>query len=407
MKLLYYLISSILIASGCRASGNEQSSGGLPEVLSGLDVLVAKRFAPLEGAKVGVITNYTGVDRRGQSIIELFASSDEFQLEAIFSPEHGLKGIIEGEYSSQRFENSGIPVYSLYGRVRKPRPEWLRGLDALVFDIQDIGTRFYTYITTMSLCMQAAAEQEIRFYVLDRPNPVSGLAVEGPVVEKELQGNFIAYYPIPVRHGMTVGELALLFNEEFGIGACLEVIRMQGWRRAMYYDDTGMKWINPSPNMRTLDAAILYPGLGITEAANFSVGRGTDFPFEIYGAPYVDGRLLARELNSAGVAGIEFRDTVFTPASHKFEGIRCGGVRAAITARDSLQTLKAGMHLLSALSRLYPDTFDMSRIDRWIGRGDVKKRLAAGEPVELIMASWNRELEEFKKVRKKYLLYEN
>ena len=407
MKLLCCLILLILIASGCLASGNEQNSGGRPEVLSGLDVLVAKSFAPLKGAKVGVITNHTGVDRRGQSIIELFSRSDEFQLEAIFSPEHGLKGIIEGEYLSQHVENSGIPFYSLYGRVRKPRVEWLRGLDALVFDIQDIGTRFYTYITTMSLCMQAATEQEIRFYVLDRPNPVSGLAVEGPVLEKELQGDFIAYHPIPVRHGMTVGELALLFNEKFGIGAPLEVIRMQGWRRWMYYDDTGMKWVNPSPNMRNLDAAILYPGLGITEAANFSVGRGTDLPFEIYGAPYVDGRLLARELNSAGVAGIEFRDTVFVPASHKFEGMRCGGVRAAITARDSLQSLMAGMHLLSALSRLYPDTFDMSRIDRWIGRSDVKKRLAAGEPVEVIMASWSRELEEFKRTRKKYLLYEN
>jgi len=407
LRFLDCLIVTILIASGCRAGGNEQSSGDRPKVLNGLDVLIAERFAPLKGARVGLITNQTGVDRRGESIIELFSRSDEIQLEAVFSPEHGLKGIIEGEYSPQSQEQSDIPVYSLYGDVRKPRSEWLRGLDALVFDIQDIGTRFYTYITTMALCMQAAAEEGIGFYVLDRPNPVGGLAVEGPVLEKELTGDFIAYYPIPVRHGMTVGELALLFNQEFGIGARLEVIRMQGWRRAMYYDDTGMKWTDPSPNMRSLDAAILYPGLGISEAANFSVGRGTDLPFEIYGAPYVDGSLLARELNSAGVAGIEFRDTVFVPGSYRFKGMRCGGVRAAITARDSLKSVKAGMYLLSALSRLYPDTFDMSRIDRWIGRSDVKERLAAGEPVEKIMAGWSRELEEFKRLRKKYLLYEN
>lgn len=407
MRLLDCLLVAILISSGCRAGANEQSSGNRPKVLSGLDVLVSERFAPLRGAKVGVITNQTGIDRHGESIIELFSSSDVFQLEAIFSPEHGLKGVIEGEYSSQGVETKGIPVYSLYGEVRKPRPEWLRGLDALVFDIQDIGTRFYTYITTMALCMQAAAEEDISFYVLDRPNPVGGLAVEGPVVEKELQGDFIAYYPIPVRHGMTVGELALLFNHEFGISAPLEVIRMQGWQRAMYFDDTGMKWVNPSPNMRSLDAAILYPGLGITEAANFSVGRGTDLPFEIYGAPYVDGVLLARQMNSAGLTGIEFRDTVFVPSSHRFEGMRCGGVHAVITARDSLHSLKAGMHFLSTLSHLYADTFDMSRTDRWTGRSDVKTRLAACELVETIMASWTHELEEFKSLRKKYLLYEN
>ena len=407
MKLLHCLILSIIVASGCRADENEPGCVERAPVLSGLDVLIEEGFAPLEGAKVGVITNHTGVDRHGRSIIEIFSRCDKFQLAAVFSPEHGLKGIIEGEYSSQHLENSGIPVYSLYGRERKPMPEWLRGLDALVFDIQDIGTRFYTYITTMALCMQAAAGQGITFYVLDRPNPVGGLAVEGPVVEKKLRGDFIAYYPIPVRHGMTVGELALLFNREFGIGASLEVIRMKGWRRAMYFDDTEMLWIDPSPNMRSLEAAILYPGLGISEAANLSVGRGTGLPFEIYGAPYVDGRLLARELNSAAVAGIEFRDTVFVPESHKFEGMRCEGVRAVVTARDSLQSLRAGMHFLSALCRLYPGTFDMSRIERWIGRDDVKKRLAEGEPPDSIVASWGRELEEFKKLRKKYILYEN
>jgi len=396
------LFLSVLFGAAITLWGN---TVGNPPVMTGLDVLIAGEFAQLKGLNVGLVTNHTGRDSRGISIIELFAQREDLHLSAVFTPEHGLEGTLEGEYSSHRLREGNLPVYSLYGKVRKPHPEWLEGLDALVFDIQDIGTRFYTYITTMALCMQAAAESGLRFFVLDRPNPVGGLLVEGPVLEEDLRGEFIAYYPIPVRHGMTVGELALLFNREFGIGAELQVVQMKGWRRWMYFDDTGLRWRNPSPNMRSLSAALLYPGLGIAESTNLSVGRGTEIPFELYGAPYVDGVRLARELNRADLEGVVFRDTVFVPAVSKFKNERCGGVRAVITDRKAFRSLKAGMHLLSTLKRLYPQTFDLSKIDLWIGRKDVKELIAEGVEVDKIMSMWEEDLKRFKKLRRKYLLY--
>jgi len=381
------------------------SSKACEKVSTGLEVLAAEDFARLRGLRLGVVTNHTGVDRQGRSLIDLLLGRKDLQLLAIFAPEHGLSGKLEGAYGSSRLERSRLSVYSLYGETRKPRQEWLEDLDALVFDIQDIGTRFYTYGTTMALCMKAAAEAGIEFFVLDRPNPIGGIVVEGPVLEKALQGNFIAYYPIPVRHGMTLGELARMFNGEFGIRVSLKVVAMRGYRRAMYYDQTSLPWVDPSPNMRSLAAAVLYPGPGIAEATNLSVGRGTGIPFEVYGAPYLDGALLAEELNGIGIEGVTFRDTAFVPASHKFKGELCGGVRAVVTDRRAFRPLAAGMYLLSVLKRLYPDTYDLSNIDLWIGRRDVKERIAAGESVEKIMEDWREGLQEFLAVREKYLLY--
>lgn len=377
-----------------------------PAVISGLDVLESRGFQPLQGLRVGVITNHTGVNRAGVSIIELLRKAPGVSLRAVFAPEHGLKGIIEGEYGSSFLDGDSLPVFSLYGETRKPRAEWLKGLDVLVFDIQDIGTRFYTYISTMALAMQAAAAAGIEFMVLDRPNPVGGVLVEGPLLEESLRGDFIAYYPIPVRHGMTVGELAGLFNEEFGIGVGLTVIPTQGWRRGMFYDQTGLGWIDPSPNMRSLRAALLYPGLGIAEATNLSVGRGTDIPFELYGAPWVDGPRLARALNGAGLKGIEFKDTTFTPVSHVFQGRTCHGVRATVTDRQTFLSLDAGLHLLAGLKRHHPERFDLSKIDRWIGRKDVKTLLAEGVPVEEIVRGWQPDLRKFMAVRERHLIYE-
>lgn len=376
-------------------------------VKTGLDMLVEQGFAPLAGMRVGVVTNHTGIDRQGRAVYSLLATHPDVELAAVFAPEHGLEGIIEGEYESGRLGGGSMTVHSLYGENRKPPQEWLAGLDALVFDIQDIGTRFYTYITTMALCMQAASEAGVRFYVLDRPNPVAGVAVEGPVLEQSLSGHFIAYYPIPVRHGMTVGELALLFNTEFGIGADLSVIEMDGWRRSMYFDSTGLAWIDPSPNMRSLNAAILYSGLGISEATNISVGRGTAIPFELYGAPFIDGAALAAELNLAGLEGVTFKDTTFTPVSHVFPNIACGGIRATVTGRDKFDSVLTGLHLLSALEKLYPREFELERIDRWIGRKDTKNQLERGVPVEKIIAGWQDDLEWFKKTRAEYLIYSN
>ncbi|MBW7996922.1 MAG: DUF1343 domain-containing protein [Candidatus Glassbacteria bacterium] len=400
------LLMAAWAASACSATAESESAPARNKVvMTGLDILVKDEFAQFAGLRVGAVTNHTGVDSRGRPLYRLLSAEPDVELAAVFAPEHGLEGVLEGEYESAKAGGSGLTVHSLYGLERKPRREWLDGLDALVFDIQDIGTRFYTYISTMALCMQAAAENGITFYVLDRPNPVGGLSVEGPVLEESLRGDFIAYYPIPVRHGMTVGELARLFNDEFGIGADLHVVRMDGWRRGMYYDRTGLAWIDPSPNMRSLSAAILYPGLGISEATNLSVGRGTDIPFELYGAPYVDGVALAARLNSAGLAGVSFRDTTFTPESHVFPGRACGGVRAVLTDREAFNSVEAGLHLLNALERLYPDKFDLERIDRWIGRRDVKRQLEDGVPVERIIAAWQDELERFKQTRAKYLIY--
>jgi len=374
-------------------------------VRTGLDVLENQGFRELKGLKVGLVTNQTGIDSRGVSNIELLSLCPEIKLAALFTPEHGLKGTVEGDYSSGRLEGRDIPVYSLYGDTRRPRPEWLQGLDILVFDIQDIGTRFYTYISTMALCMQAAAEARVHFLVLDRPNPIGGLVVEGPVLEKELTGNFIAYYPIPVRHGMTIGELALFFNSEFGIGSDLEVVRMENWRRSMFFDQTGLSWINPSPNMKTLDAALLYPGLGIAEATNLSVGRGTELPFELYGAPYVDSRLLAKELNGKNLEGIRFKDTTFVPSAYKFSGQRCQGIRATVTDRTAFRSLRAGLYLLSSLQKLFPKDFDISGIDLWIGRKEVKEMIKKGADVDKIISGWEEDLNNFMKLREKYLLY--
>ncbi len=400
---LYLLSLMALFTQGCLHEAG--STTRPPGVSTGLEVLEAEDFARLKGLKLGVVTNHTGVDSQGNSIIDLLLGKEDIRLLAIFAPEHGLSGKLEGAYNSSRLEGGELTVYSLYGETRKPRLQWLEHLDALVFDIQDIGTRFYTYSTTMALCMKAAAEADIRFFVLDRPNPIGGLAVEGPVLEKSLQGNFIAYYPIPVRHGMTMGELACLFNEEFGIGASLEVVEMRGYHRAMYYDQTSLPWVDPSPNMRSLTAAFLYPGPGIAEATNLSVGRGTGLPFELYGAPYVDGDRLAEELNGIGIEGATFKDTTFTPVSHKYQGELCGGVRAVVTDRGRFRSLFAGMHLLSVLKKLYPERFDLSNIDRWIGRKEVKERIARAESVEKIIKDWQKDLEKFLDVREKYLLY--
>ncbi len=402
--LLLIAILQVIACSATEAEVDEQQRTS--QVLTGLDMLVRQDFGPLAGMRVGVVTNHTGADSRGRPLYSLLAKHPDVELAAIFAPEHGLKGVIEGEYESGGLDGaSGMTIHSLYGKNRKPPQEWLSGLDAIIFDIQDIGTRFYTYITTMALCMQAAAEAGVKIYVLDRPNPVTGTAIEGPVLEQSLAGHFIAYYPIPVRHGMTVGELALMFNAEHAIGADLRVVEMSGWRRSMYYDSTGLAWIDPSPNMRSLNAAILYPGLGISEATNISVGRGTAIPFELYGAPFVDSKALAAQLNAAALEGVEFRDTTFTPVSHVFPGKKCGGIRATVTDRDKFDSVLTGLHLLAALQKLYPDKFELERIDRWVGRKDTREQLERGVPVAEIISGWQSELEQFKKTRENYLIY--
>ncbi len=396
---LIFCLGALLCAPACQARPQTAP------VLTGLDVLEADSFQALAGKRVGVVTNHTGRDRAGRSIVDLLSACPQVKLAALFAPEHGLWGKLDREYSDSSTAEGALPVYSLYGKTRKPERRWLEGLDILVFDIQDIGTRFYTYSTTLALCMQAAAEADIEVLVLDRPNPIGALSVEGPVLEKALCGNFIAYYPIPVRHGLTLGELAELYNTEFGIGAKLNVVKMQGWSRGMLWDDTGFTWINPSPNMRSPRAALLYPGLGIAEATNLSVGRGTEAPFEIYGAPWITSPGLADSLNAAGLIGVIFSDTAFIPVDYVFKGQACRGVRATVTDPGRFESLKAGLTLLATVERLYPEKFELKKIDLWIGRQDVKERLQKGEAVESIIQRWQPELERFKATRTKYLLY--
>src|SRR5581483_4665277 len=295
-----------------RMSSVPEGNNRLNPVACGIDVLQRDSFAPLRGRSVGLITNHTGLNRKGMATADLLRAAPEVRLRALFGPEHGIRGALDTKISDSKDKATGLPVYSLYGERTRPTAAQLAGLDTLVFDIQDIGTRFYTYISTLGLCLEAAAEHSLRFVVLDRPNPLGGLDVEGPLADPD-QLSFTAYHPIPIRHGLTVGEMARLFQAEKRIGADLHVVPVEGWRRADFWDATNLTWVNPSPNMRSLTGALLYPGIGLLETTNVSVGRGTDTPFEIIGAPWLDGRLLAAELNARDLPGVRFVPVRFTP----------------------------------------------------------------------------------------------
>lgn len=379
------------------------------QVLTGLEVLQKQNFSILRGKRVGLITNHTGLTKKGEHIFDLIYNTKGIKLVAVFSPEHGFWGdkdvIIEGVYYEPRTK---IPIYSLYGKIKKPTPEMLKDIDILVFDIQDIGARFYTYITTLALCMQAAKENGKKIIVLDRPNPITGIHVEGNVTDKKFLGGFASYYPLCVRHGMTVGELALMFNKEFGINCKLKVIKMQGWKRKMWLDETGIPWVNTSPNMRSLQAATLYPGTAYFEAGtNVTEGRGTEKPFEYIGAPWIDGELWAKELNSRKIPGVEFLPIKFTPTAYKYKGQECGGVYVKIIDRDKLKVVELGLHMLDSVIKLYPDKFILPEgFDVLAGKSYIREMLLAREPVEKIVQQWQPELQEFLKIRKKYLLYD-
>src|SRR4051794_18467809 len=343
-----------------RLGGEVRFTFGGPDTNNGIDHLEAERYAPLRGMRVGLITNHTGIDRAWNPTIDLLRSAPDVTLVALFSPEHGIRGTVDANVTDATDPVSGLPVYSLYGETRKPNAEQLKGLDALVFDIQDVGTRFYTYISTMGLAMEAAAAAHVKFVVLDRVNPIGGADFEGPLLKGE--ENFTAWHSLPIRHGMTVGELARMFNEERHIGADLAVIPLTRWRRELWMDEAGLPWINTSPNMRSVTEAGLYPGIGILEFA-VSVGRGTETPFEVVGAPYVDGAALARELTAMSLPGIRFEATEFTPSSSNFAKQRCGGVRLTITDRNALKPVATGVAIALVLHRLYPHEFALDKLE--------------------------------------------
>lgn len=371
---------------------------------SGLDVLAGQDFAPLAGLRVGLITNQTGVDGLGRSAVELLRQAPGVKLAAIFSPEHGLYGRFDQRIASGTESAAGIPVQSLYGRHLKPSPEMLEGLDALVFDIQDVGARFYTYISTMGHAIEAAARKCIVIFVLDRPNAIGGEAVQGPVLDADRR-SFTGYFPLPVRHGMTVGELAGLFNAEDHLGARLVVIRMRGYLRREGLEQTGRAWIPPSPNLRSATEAWLYPGVGLIEGANLSVGRGTATPFELVGAPWIDGPALARFLNARAIPGVRFEAATFTPDANRYRGEVCHGVRIHLVDRRRLDSPQLGIALAHALHSLHPRDFQLDAIGDALASRETLAALKEGRDPREIAESWAAALARFRALRDSYLLY--
>jgi uncharacterized protein YbbC (DUF1343 family) len=373
------------------------------KVQTGLDVLVAKKFSPLIGLRVGLITNHSGVDSGGRRSADLIHRAPGVSLVKIFSPEHGLSGKLEGKVRHTRDSFTGLPIYSLYGNVLKPSKKMLDGLDALVFDIQDAGVRFYTYVTTLGYAMEAAAKNGIAFYVLDRPNPLTGSRVQGPIMDKDMR-SFTGYFPLPIRHGMTVGELAEMFNVENKIDVKLHVIKMAGYQRTIWYDETGLPWVNPSPNLRSLTQAILYPGVAMVEGANVSVGRGTDTPFELLGAPWVSADELTHYLNERQIPGVRFRPAHFVPHSHRFKDQPCHGIQIILNDRQCFDSPSLGIEIASALYRLYPKDFEINETLGLMGSRWVVDAIKESEP-HFIVSKWEESLEEFQNLRAKYLLY--
>jgi len=373
-------------------------------VIVGLDILEAQKFAPLRGKRVGLITNHTGLDFQGRTTIELLSRAPGMHLVALFSPEHGLAGRNDEKIPSSKDPATGLPTYSLYGETLRPTDEMLKGIDALVFDVQDAGVRFYTYTTTMAYCMEEAAKRKIAFYVLDRPNPLGGNIIEGPILDSD-KTNFVGYFPLPVRYGLTIGELAQFFNAENHINCDLHVIAMRNWHRNYFFESTGIKWIPPSPNLRTTKGSILYPGLEILQSAGISVGRGTETPFEEFGAPWIDGVAVAAAMNARHLAGLSFVDHPFIPASGLDAGQRCGGVAVRITDRAAVRSMRMGVEIAAVLQKLYPSKFDLAKLIVLLGNAETVRMLQEGTPPEQIVATWAPTIADFDKLRRKYFLY--
>ena len=372
---------------------------------TGLDVLVEQNFQPFAGKRIGLITNQTGLDRTGRRNIDLMLAAG-VKIGALFSPEHGFAGVQDhpGVADSVDYKTD-LKVYSLYGATLRPTADMLRGLDALVFDIQDVGARFYTYESTMAYAMEAAAKAGLPFYVLDRPNPITGTRIEGPLLDAANVSFVGSFAGLPVRHGMTIGELARLFNGERKLGAALTVIPMQDWNRGDWFDSTDLPWTNPSPNMRSLNAATLYPGLCLLESTRISVGRGTDSPFEQIGADFIGGRELAAYLNGRQIPGVRVYATSFTPTDSNFKGKRIEGVRFVVANRELLDSTRVGLELIAALEKLYPGKIDLSSGKRLIGSDEVIRRLQAGDDPRAIEQSLVDSLAAFERERTPYLLY--
>ncbi len=432
ISLSIFFSFATLLASG--QTMNPKSHSIHPPVKLGVEVLFENRLDLIRGKHVGLITNPTGLDGKLDSIIDRFRAQPDTKLVALYGPEHGVRGNAQaGEYVAFYFdEHFKLPVFSLYGQTHKPPADMMtnideymrtfdtqhegkkveagmmQSVDVMVFDLQDVGTRVYTYIATMANAMEAAANAGIPFIVLDRPNPINGVAMEGPMLEYPQFSSFIGHYPIPLRHGMTTGELAQFINATFlTTKAKLTVVPMENWTRAEWFDETSLPWTLPSPNLPTLDSATVYPGQVIIEGTNLSEGRGTTKPFEFFGAPWIDGFVLATKLNALDLPGVKFREVYFTPTFSKFKGTNCGGCQLYVTQREQYQSIATTLTILAEIKKLYGDKLELhaSYFDHVLGTASVRKALERGEPVSKIMAATQPGLKEFAKLREPFLIY--
>lgn len=412
MKRILVLITILMLALSALPAAKDVAAHKEKKknkVSPGVEVLLEDQKDLLKGKKVGLITNPTGIDSKLTSIVDLLHNDPDIELTALFGPEHGVRGDAQaGAYVEFYIdEKTKLPVYSLYGQTKKPTPKMLENVEVLVFDIQDVGTRYYTYIYTMAYAMEAAKENNIPIVVLDRPNPQGGLSVDGPVLEPDA-ASFVGLYPIPTKHGMTVGELASFFNEEFEIGADLTVVKMKGWKRSMDYDDTGLPFVLPSPNMPTVSTTFAYPATGLVEGTNLSEGRGTTKPFELIGAPFINSTDLAAKLNSLSLPGVKFRAASFTPTFSKHAGKLSHGVEIYVTDREEFEAVPTGLHIIKTVHDMYPKDFQFlssNFFDKLIGNTWVRPMILEGASVTDIMNKYQKEQDEFKKVRKEYLIY--
>lgn len=403
--VLALLVTSLLVTSSAEGKSGNNGNG---KVVPGIEVLLNKKLDWLENKRVGLITNPTGVDRNLESSVDLLYNHPDVNLTALFGPEHGIRGSREaGEYvESYIDEKTGLPVYSLYGPTWKPTEEMLADVDVLLFDIQDIGSNVYTYIYTLGFAMEAAAEYDKELIVLDRPNPIGGTKVEGPLRSEDTV-SFMGRFLLPVRHGMTVGELATMWNHEYSMGVDLKVVKMKGWKRTMHFEDTGLPWVMTSPNIPTKETAYLYAGTELLDDTSLSTGLGTTKPFELVGAPWIDGEALANEMNNRNIAGATFRSAYYTPMFGKYEGELVGGVQVHIDDPSQINLVKLGLNLVDAMRDQNPDKFEMtSSYANLIGDSEVPGMIMNDDPVDQIIKSWEDELTTWvTEVRNKYLLY--
>jgi uncharacterized protein YbbC (DUF1343 family) len=381
----------------------------------GIDVLLESRRDLLHGKRVGVITNQTGLTWDLKPMIDMFAEADDINLVALYGPEHGIRGDVRWgeEIDSMSDPRTGLPVHSLYGEFRKPTPEMVMGVDVLVFNIQDVGARFYTYGSTMALCMQTAAEQDVEFIVLDRPNPITGVKIEGNILDPAYS-SFVGLYPIPVRHGLTLGEFARIVNTEFGVGCDLTVVPMEGWERSMWFDQTGLSFVMTSWGTADLSKTVVYPGSCFFEGTNVALGLGTLKPCELKGAPWIDGYAWAEALNALDYPGVIFRAAHFTPWYGPYMGQGCWGVQPHVVDREIFRPVSVGLKMIEVVRQMHPEHFEWKRsdhgvttywFDQLMGTDLVRKQMEAGIGVEAIVAEWERDLKTYDDMRAPYLLY--